>query len=69
MTLNNINNSCGNKGCTITHRVLPNDSRIVVVYMEMFSARDDISKILPVSSVKLDEKLEKRSGEKIKTNS
>lgn len=56
---NMIKNTCGKKrGCAVDI-ILPNDGSFKFVLSGVHGARNDISKILPLVNISLDEKLEK----------
>ena len=49
-----IKNTCGGKrGCEVT--VLPTDSRIEPIYSGVYGIGNDISKVLPLAYISLDE--------------
>lgn len=58
--MKHVKNSCGGRGCSINHIILPHDSRSKLVYMEMYGTKNDIQKVLPLVNISLDYQLEKK---------
>lgn len=62
--MKDVRNSCDGNGCHVT--ILPVDGRIIPIYSELFSNRYDIQKILPIPSLSLEKKMEKKRQTKKK---
>ena len=56
-----VKSSCGSRGCYISDRILPIDSKPVIIYSKMHGERNDISKVLFDVNLFLD-KMEKKAA-------
>ena len=54
---NNIQNSCGKRGCEIT--LLPSDSRVRTILSGVHETKHGIQKVLSLAITSLDKELEK----------